>query len=361
MLFVMSLIALLVLLCCTKSAVAATNFQNRDARAKLPRITLVATGGTIAGTAPSAENLTNYTSGVLSATDLIDALPALGDIAQVTSEQFSNIGSENLRLDDVLCLARRVDALMQGSDCDGIVITHGTDTLEETAYFLNLVLKSEKPVVLVGAMRPSTAISADGPLNLLHAVSVAANAEAYGKGVLIVLGGHILSSREGTKSNTLSAETFKAHELGILGYVVDLQAVFYRNVLRKHTTQTEFFLDAITTLPRVDIFYQYLDVSPNLCKVMVESGPRAMVIAGMGGGTISQEIESLLQEAASRGMVIVRSSRVGSGMITPHSNDVSSGFLYSDNLTPQKARILLMLALTVSDDLEKIQKMFTVY
>ncbi len=357
----MSLIVLLVLLCYTKPAVAATSVQKGSARVELPRLTLVATGGTIAGTAPSAENLTNYTSGVLSAKELIDALPVLGDVAQITGEQFSNIGSENLRLDDVLCLAKRVDELLQDASCDGVVITHGTDTLEETAYFLNLVLKSEKPVVLVGAMRPSTAISADGPLNLLHAVSVAASAEAHGKGVLIVLGGHILSSREGTKSNTLSAETFKAHELGILGYVVDLQPVFYRNVLRKHTTQTEFFLDAIETLPRVDIFYQYLDVSPELCKVMVESGPRAMVIAGMGDGTISQGIERLLQEAAARGMVIVRSSRVGSGMITPQNNDISSGFLYSDNLTPQKARILLMLALTVSDDLEKIQNMFMVY
>ncbi len=360
MLFAMFMSFLLVLVFCVKPAKAAS-FQESTICADLPRITLVATGGTIAGTAPAAESLTNYTSGVLSAEELISAVPVLNEIAHITCVQFSNMGSENMRLDDVLCLAKRVDVLLQDARCDGVVITHGTDTLEETAYFLHLVLKSEKPVVLVGAMRPSTAISADGPLNLLHAVAVAANATAHGKGVLIVLGGHILSSREGTKSHTLSAETFKAHEIGILGYIVDLKPVFYRNVLRKHTIQTEFFLHAIESLPRVDIFYQYLDVSSHLCKAMVNSGPRAMVIAGMGDGTISQSIESMLQEAAAQGMVIVRSSRVGSGMITPHDSDVRSGFLYSDNLAPQKARILLMLALTVSDDLEKIQKMFMVY
>ncbi len=324
-------------------------------------VTLVATGGTIAGTAPDATTFTDYTSGTLTAKELLEAVPELAEIAHIRTEQFSNIGSENMTLDNVLHLAKRVNALLLEESCTGIVITHGTDTLEETAYFLNLTVKSEKPVVLVGAMRPSTAISADGPLNLLHAVAVAASEASYGKGVMIVLNGQILSSREGTKSNTLSAETFKAHELGILGYVIDFAPVFYRNVLRKHTLHTEFTIDAVQSLPRVDILYQYLDVAPELCKAVIQSAPQAIVLAGVGDGNISDGTERLLQHAVQQGIVVVRSSRVGSGMITPHERDRCSGFLYSDNLSPQKARILLMLALTMTKDPAKIQKMFALY
>ncbi len=325
------------------------------------RIILLATGGTIAGTAAEATQLTEYTSGTLSAQDLLDAVPALADIAEIHAEQFSNIGSENMRLEDMLTLAKRVNSLLAQEQYHGIVITHGTDTLEETAYFLHLVVKSTKPVVLVGAMRPSTAISADGPLNLLHAVAVAASPESHGMGAMIVLNGQILSSREGTKSNTLSAETFKAHELGILGYVIDFKAVFYRAVLRKHTVHTEFCVENVHALPRVDILYQYLDVAPELCKAVIASAPEAIVLAGMGDGNISESTAHILQEAVQKGLVVLRSSRVGSGMITPHESDRCMGFLYSDNLSPQKARILLMLALTITGDSAAIQHMFSQY
>ncbi len=328
---------------------------------QLPSIVILATGGTIAGSADSATNFTNYQAGTLSAQDLIDAVPSIVDLAHVRSEQIANVPSESFTFDILLKLAKRINILLEDDTCHGIVVTHGTDTLEETAYFLNLVVKSSKPVVIVGSMRPATAIGADGPLNLLDAVGVAASKESSGKGVLIVLDGHIIAAREGTKSNTLSSETFKAHELGILGYVIDFKAVYYRDVIRLHTTHTEFDIMQVHTLPRVDIVYEYLNASTAMHKAIIASKPDGIVIAATGNGCMSDRVEALFGAASKQRIMVVRSSRTGSGVITPTPSDMKNGFIASDNLNPQKARILLTLALLRTKDSAKIREMFARY
>ncbi len=325
---------------------------------KLAHITILATGGTIAGAAASATQLTQYKAASLSVQELIAAVPALTDIAHIHAEQIANVPSESFTLALLLSLAQRINVLLQEENCDGIVVTHGTDTLEETAYFLNLVVKSHKPVVLVGSMRPATAIGADGPLNLLDAVGVAATSDSHGKGVLIVLDGHIIAAREGTKSNTLSTETFKAHEVGILGYVIDFKAVYYRSVTRKHTVQTPFDMSHVHTLPRVDIVYEYMDASPLLHEAIIASKPQGIVIAATGNGCLSHKVEQLFSAASGHGIVVVRSSRTGSGVVTPTPADRKHGFIAADNLNPQKARILLTLALLLSREPEHIRGYF---
>ncbi len=330
----------------------------------LPKIRILATGGTIAGSANSETNLTEYKAASLSAQELINAVPSIVELAQVTAEQIANVASEDFTFNILLKLAKRIDEILKNDDCDGIVVTHGTDTLEETAYFLNLVVKSKKPVIIVGSMRPATAISADGPLNLLNAVSVAASKEAYGKGVLIVLDGQIIAGRDGTKSNTVSTETFRAHELGSLGYVVNFTPFFYRNVIRAHTLESEFFINElleIQELPRVDIVYEYLDVSTRMYEALIESKPDGIVIAATGNGCLSQHALELFSHAERKGITVVRSSRTGSGLITPSKIDFENGFISSDNLNPQKARILLTLALTKTKETQAIRDMFAKY
>ncbi len=328
---------------------------------QLPNITILATGGTIAGSADSATNFTNYQAGALSAQELIDAVPSIAELAHVRAEQIANVPSESFTFDILLKLSKRINILLQDANCHGIVVTHGTDTLEETAYFLNLVVKSTKPVVIVGSMRPATAIGTDGPLNLLDAVGVAACKKSHGKGVLIVLDGHIIAAREGTKSNTLATETFKAHEVGILGYVIDFKAVYYREVVRLHTMHTEFDIMQVNALPRVDIVYEYLDASTCMHEAIIASKPDGIIIAATGNGCMSDRVEGLFGAASQHGIVVVRSSRTGSGVITPTISDVENGFIASDNLNPQKARILLTLALLITKDAAKIREMFAKY
>lgn len=328
---------------------------------ELPHVTILATGGTIAGAAPSSTQLTDYDAGKLTAQQLIDAVPSISTLAQISAEQIANKASGNLTFDDWLTLARRANQLLSTDDCDGIVITHGTDTLEETAYFLNLVVKSDKPVVLVGAMRPATAVSADGPLNLMNAVGVAGAEESRGKGVLVVMNGQINAAREVTKTNTLSVETFKTPDFGMLGYVIDYKPVFYRTPVRKHTRDTEFDVSGLKTLPRVDIVYQTLGGDAAMHASSVSSGAEGLIEAGTGCGSLSQVSRDVLTEASKKGLVVVRSSRTGSGMVTPSTKDAEPGFLTADNLNPQKARILLTLALTVTKDKNEIRRMFATY
>jgi L-asparaginase type II len=242
------------------------------------------------------------------------------------------------------------------------VITHGTDTQEETAYFLNLTVKSKKPVVTVGAMRPATALSADGPLNLLQAVSVAGSKEAQGKGVFLIMNGEINGAREVTKTNTLQPETFRSNDLGYLGYVVNNKPVFYRTSLRKHTADSEFDVSKLTELPKVEILYTYVDAGLSALKGIVDGKPDGIVVAGMGNGSIATPMLAALKEAARQGIVIVRSSRTGTGMITfdPKKGD-DDGFVAADSLNPQKARILLMLALTKTKDPQQIRRIFATY
>lgn len=333
-----------------------------EAPNSLPNVKILATGGTIAGSASSSTQMTGYKAGAIGIQVLMDAVPQMKQYANISGEQVCKISSNNITDDIWLQLARRVNELVSSNDVDGIVITHGTDTLEETAYFLNLVVKSDKPVILVGAMRPATAISADGPVNLLNAVRLAASKESRGKGVLIAMNDEINSSRDATKTNTTHVSTFKAPELGYLGYINNGKPYFYRESTRKHTYQSEFDLTGITKLPYVKIIYGHAGDDRVLVDSAAAAGAKGIIYAGMGNGSIHDSAETGLIDAQKQGVVIIRSSRVGNGTVI---NSVpkwdKEHFLKADTLNPQKARILLMLALTKTNDLAEIQRMFDEY
>ena len=294
---------------------------------------------------------------------LIEAVPELKKVATVRGEQLFQIASQNMTNDHWLKLARRVNELLQQADVDGIVITHGTDTLEETAYFLNLVTKSTKPVVIVGAMRPSTALSADGPINLYNACLLAASRDAVGKGVLVCLNDQINAARDVTKTNTSTADTFKSPELGCLGYIEGNRVAFYRLPARKHTANSEFDLDGVDKLPVVEIAYGFANVSRTTVDALAASGVDGIVYAGVGDGNPSELTEQALADARAKGILIVRSARVGNGIVARNNevDDDKRDFIVSDTLNPQKARILLTVALTKTRDAKEIQRIFYEY
>jgi L-asparaginase type II len=337
--------------------------QAQTANTKLPNVVILATGGTIAGTGATSTTTVGYTAATVGVQALINAVPELQKVAHVSGEQVFQIASENMGNEQWLVLAKRVNALLAQPNVDGIVITHGTDTIEETAYFLNLVVKSRKPVVVVGAMRPSTAISADGPINLYNAVLTAGSADAVGKGVLVVMNDQINAAREVTKTNTVTTDTFKSPELGMLGYVVGNQAHFYRASTRKHTADTEFDISKLDALPAVEIAYTYANVGPTAVNAFVAAGVKGLVHAGVGDGSLPTKVRPALSAAREKGVIIVRSSRVGQGIVARNgeANDDQLDFVVSDTLNPQKARILLMLALTRTSSTKEIQRMFYTY
>ncbi len=343
---------LLILLFCLKGQVMAQN---------LPTIALLATGGTIAGSGASA-SLGSYKSGELGIIELLKAIPNhLIKIARIQGEQISNIGSQDMNEEVWFKLAKRAQELLDNSRIQGVVITHGTDTLEESAYFLNLVLRSTKPVVLVGAMRNFTSLSADGALNLYNALSVATDEKSANKGVLVVMDDNIFSAREVAKTHTTHTSTFKALNSGAIGSVYYGKTRYYMQPLRKHTTESEFsLLELKTPLPKVDIIYTHAGMTPNLFQASLNSHAKGIVIAGVGNGNVSAGFLKAMQEASQMGVVIVRSSRVGSGGINSGEVD-DKAFITSDNLNPQKARVLLQLALTKTNDKAKIQEMFEEY
>lgn len=262
----------------------------------------------------------------------------------------------------LLKLAKRVNELLADPKVDAVVITHGTDTLEETAYFLNLVTKSDKPVILVGAMRPATAISADGPMNLLEAVRVASTPEAKGKGVMIVMNDEINGARDVTKTNTTNPATFKSPELGAMGYVSGNKVRFYKQSTKRHTTNSEFDVSKLETLPRVDIIYSHVDDDRIMADAAVAAGAKGIIHAGTGNGSIANPTMEGLKDAVAKGVVVVRSARVPNGATTVSLPMwTKAGFLESDTLNPQKARLLLQLALTKTQDPKEIQRMFDQY
>nr|WP_269558733.1 type II asparaginase [Helicobacter pylori] len=326
----------------------------------LPTIVLLATGGTIAGSGASA-SLGSYKSGELGIKELLKAIPSLNKIARILGEQISNIGSQDMTEEIWFKLAKRVQKLLNDSRIQGVVITHGTDTLEESAYFLNLVLHSTKPVVLVGAMRNFTSLSADGALNLYNALSVAIDEKSANKGVLVVIDDTIFSAREAIKTHTTHTSTFKALNSGAIGSVYYGKARYYMQSLRKHTIESEFsILELNPPLPKVDIIYTHVGMTPDLFQASLNSHAKGVVIAGVGNGNVSAGFLKAMQEASEMGVLIVRSSRVGSGEITSGEID-DKAFITSDNLNPQKARVLLQLALTKTNNKEKIQEMFEEY
>lgn len=324
-----------------------------------PTIYILATGGTIAGSA-DAELSSSYTSGTITVDKLISAVPKINEIATIKGEQISQIGSQEMNNEIWLKLAKRVNELLNSDKADGIVITHGTDTMEETAYFLNLVVKSKKPIVMVGAMRNSTSMSPDGPLNLFNAVNVAINKDSYNKGVLVAMNDEIHAAREITKTNTTGVDTFKSPNAGKIGSVFYGDVKYYMNPIRKHTINSDFDIASIKELPRVDIIYSHANDNPDFVNIAIKNGTKGIISAGMGNGNPFPSVLQALSNGVKSGVVVVRNSRTGSGETTMNGevDDTKYGFLTSDNLNPQKARVLLMLALTKTNDQAKIQEFF---
>ncbi|WP_134703742.1 type II asparaginase [Ammoniphilus sp. YIM 78166] len=334
--------------------------QAEEVKADLPNVKILATGGTIAGSAASNTDTTGYKAGALAVDILINAVPEMKAMANITGEQIANTGSPNINNKILLQLGKRVNELLASDDVDGIVITHGTDTLEETAYFLNLVVKSDKPVVVVGAMRPATAISADGPFNLYNAVKIASSKDAKGKGVIMALNDRIGSARYVTKTNTTMTDTFQSAEQGYLGAIAGGKLYFYNEMTRKHTKDTVFDISKIEQLPQVDILYGHQNDGRYLYDAAVAAGAKGIVIAGSGNGSLSENAFTAAKDAMKKGVTVVRSSRVGGGIVTP-SSYYGPDLIAADSLNPQKARILLMLALTQTNDPKKIQEYFHQY
>ena len=343
--------------------VIACSAQYAFAQSSLPNVKILATGGTIAGAGVSSTQTVGYTAAVTAVEKLIQNVPEMAKIANVSGEQISQVASQDVSNEILLKLAKRINVLLSQSDVDGVVVTHGTNTLEETSFFLNLVVKSDKPVVLVGSMRPGTAISADGPMNLLQAVTVAGSKEAHGKGALVVMNDWIIGARDVAKTDTLTNDTFKSPIFGLMGFVVSGKPIFYRGAIRKHTAATEFDISNVSELPRVDIVYGYQSDSGVAIDAMVKAGAKGIVTAGTGTAAVSKLMIPSVKEATKNGVLIVRSPRNSLGVLTRNMemSDDDLGTVSGDTLTPFKARVLLTVALTKTRDPKEIQRIFDTY
>ena len=328
----------------------------------LPQVVVLATGGTIAGAAAS-DVQAGYASGQVGVEQLLAAVPQAKKLAVLRGEQISNIGSQDMNDEVWLKLARRINELVAMPNVAGVVITHGTDTIEETAYFLNLVVKSKKPVVLTASMRPSTALSADGPLNFYNAVAVAANKEAAGRGVLVVINDWIHGASSLTKTSTTAVQTFMSPLRGLIGTVAYGNAEFYRGPVGRNTVDSEFSLDGVTALPRVDIIMANENMDGALIDAAAAAGAKGIVIAGVGNGNLTAAAVKALAAQAKKGIVCVRSTRVATGLVgrNVELDDDKLGFVASLGLNPQKSRVLLRLALLKNRDLKDIQRIFDEY
>jgi len=328
----------------------------------LPTVVVLATGGTIAGAA-ATDVQAGYTSGQVGVEQLLSAVPQAKKLANLKGEQVSNIGSQDMNDEVWLKLATRINAILAQPDVAGIVITHGTDTIEETAYFLNLVVKSRKPVVLTASMRPSTALSADGPLNFYNAVAVAANDKAAGRGVLVVVNDWIHGASSLTKTSTTAVQTFLSPMSGLIGTVAYGDIEWYRQPVGKNTTESEFSVTSSTTLPRVDIIMAYENMDGAIIDAAVAAGAKGIVIAGVGNGNMTKAAVDAAAAQARKGILIVRSSRVATGQVgrNVEVDDDKNGFVASLGLNPQKARVLARLALLKTQDRQQIQRFFDEY
>ncbi|OZI68361.1 asparaginase [Bordetella genomosp. 1] len=331
---------------------------------RLPRIALIATGGTIAG-AQTETSGSGYKSGALSVDTLLEAIPSLASLAQIQAEQLVNVGSQNMTYAVWHALARRVDELLRSDAVDGVVITHGTDTLEETAYFLSLVLPHAKPVVLVGAMRPATAISADGPRNIHSAVAVAASAQAKDRGPLVVMNDEVHYARHVQKMACGGVDAFDSPNAGRAGVVRGNRVTFYgQSGIASAAAAKVFPLDQLpaTVWPRVDIAYACADMDGVLIDFMA-SQAQGIVLAGVGDGNATDAAVDALMNAARNGVAVVRSTRCGSGSVGRNIevDDDHGGFIAAYELNPQKARVLLTLALMSRRDRADIQALFDRY
>ena len=329
-----------------------------------PAVAVIGTGGTIASVGGDGLELVRYIDRkqMLSIDALLARTPELAQVADVTAIAYDVLQSHAIGPDHWLALVSRIHALAaERPELDGIVVTHGTATLEETAYFLNLTLKVETPVVMVGAQRPATAVSGDGPLNLVNGVRTAGSAQARGMGVMIVLNDEIQAAREGAKTSTLRLQTFRSPDFGALGHADADRVAFYRAPLRRHAPDTEFDVGGLDALPRVDIVHAYAGADGAAVRACVDAGAQGIVMAGFAPGLVPPAQLEALNEAARAGVVVAHGSRVGSGRVPALGASHAHGSVTADNLTPQKARILLMLGLARTRDRAELQRMFDTY
>ena len=330
--------------------------------AQLPRVIILATGGTIAGAGASADRA-GYTAGKIPIDDLIGSIPTVKKIATITGEQIASVGSQDMTTDIWKKLTVRINEIAKNKEADGIVVTHGTDTQEETAYFLDLALTTDIPVVLTGSMRPATAISADGPKNLYDAITIAINPNSKGRGVLVSFNEGIFDARDVMKLSTTKTNAFGSPNTGPVGQAYDGRVEYYSRSEREVKPKSPVMITNDTKLPRVDIVYMYADAPADQLDMLIGKKVDGIVIAGVGNGNFNKAYMDAVKKAVATGVIVCRASRTPSGRVVLHDeiNDDELGTIVSDDLTPQKARVLLMLGLTRSKDKKQLQDLFFKY
>src|SRR6185369_5107297 len=348
-----------VLLGLSIAVLVLANCQTSTAQGKKPKVVILATGGTIAGSA-AASTSAGYQSGAVAVDALIAAVPTLKDIADVTGEQIASIGSQDMNDEVWLKLGKRVNEILAKPEVSGVAITHGTDTMEETSYFLTLVVKSDKPVVLTGSMRPSTAMSADGPLNIYNAVAIAADPMARGRGVMVTVDDDIHAAHDIVKAHTTDVGTMGSGEMGLLGATLFGKQTWFRSPATVFGRKSEFSVDNVNKLPRVDIIYAHANMSPDIITSAAQNGAKGLIIAGVGDGNMTAPAIEAVKAVVAKGVIVVRSSRVNGGIIRRNIevSDDKLGTVTSMELNPAKARVLLQLALLKTKDAGKIQDYF---
>jgi L-asparaginase len=330
-----------------------------------PRVYVIGTGGSISFVGDYRTDYINYSysNKHLTIQEMLERVPEVQQFAEVISEQLLNVGSTDVHPAHWLELANRINQIFQEDpDAAGVAVAHGTATLEETAYFLNLTVKSHKPVVVTGAMRPPTGLGTDADVNLIDCVRVAAAPQSKGRGVLTILNNEIQAARDVTKTNSYRLETFRSNELGLLGYAdSDEEVAFYRTPTRTHTLDTEFDVASVAELPRVDIAYAYAGADDLVIKALAGAGVSGIVAAGLGSGGSPPKFMAGLRSARRQGVPVVIATQTGNGRVVRTRRFIEDGYIAADNLSPKKARILLMLALTATDDPAEIQRMMLTY
>ncbi|KAI1502484.1 L-asparaginase [Biscogniauxia marginata] len=328
--------------------------EDRPFNSSLPNVTIFATGGTIAGSASSSDQTTGYSAGALGVEILIDAVPQVWNVSNVKGVQVANVGSPSITPEILLNLTQQVQRELDNPYCSGVVITHGTDTLEESSFFLDLTIRSEKPVVFVGAMRPATAISADGPINLLEAVTLAGDPNARGRGTMLVLNDRISSAYFTTKTNANSMDTFRSAEQGFLGFFINIKPKFY-STPSLPLGKPYFDVTGATSLPEVDILYGYQGLNPTLAAAAVNSGAKGLVLAGMGAGGWTNPGQEVIKKLVKNTRIpVVYSRRPTDGYVEPRgAGEYGGGFL-----NPQKARLMLQLALNAGYEEAQLHHVF---
>jgi L-asparaginase len=330
-----------------------------------PKIAVIGTGGTISGAGRHSLDLYEYMEfgRKMDVNEIIGLFPEVHQVADIVPIDYIQVGSSAVTPLDWLALTSRIHHIAETMpEIDGVVITHGTATLEETAYFLNLALKTDLPVVVIGAQRPSSGFATDAGMNLLCAARVAGSPEARGLGVMVLLNEEIQAAREVTKTSTFRLETFRSPDLGMLGYAdADGRVAIYRRPMRSHAPDTEFDVSGLDILPRVDISYSYAGADGAALEAFIAAGAKAIVLGGFAPGMVTPLEKPVVEAALAKGIVVIQSTRAGSGRVLRRTSMIDQGIVAADNLNPQKARVLAMLALTVTQQPEEVQRIFDTY